>query len=100
MLTKARVRLNDGKDTRSLQVYLGHKNIQPLCAIPNWRRTGSRISGGNYESRTFTKPIQKLANLIVAQSDLAAIVGAILNRDFYGAAAPFLERDHIGVAAI
>ncbi len=35
---------NKGHDTRALQAYLGHKNIQHRCAIRNCRRRGSRIS--------------------------------------------------------
>jgi hypothetical protein len=58
------------------------------------------LSVPNYESWTFAKPRQKLENLIAAQSHFAALVGTIVNRNFYGTAAPFLERDHIGVAAI
>jgi len=34
---------NAGHDTRALQAWLGHKNIQH--ATPSWRRTGSRTSG-------------------------------------------------------
>jgi type 1 fimbriae regulatory protein FimB/type 1 fimbriae regulatory protein FimE len=38
---------NRGHDTRALQAYLGHKNIQHTrCATPSYRRCGSRISGG------------------------------------------------------
>jgi site-specific recombinase XerD len=36
---------NAGHDTRRLQAYLGHKNIQHTCATPNWRRIGLRIFG-------------------------------------------------------
>jgi Phage integrase family len=36
---------NAGHDTRALQAWLGHKNLQHTCAIPSWRRIGSRISG-------------------------------------------------------
>ena len=36
---------NDGRDTRSLQAYLGHKNIQHTVGTPSWRRGGSKISG-------------------------------------------------------
>jgi site-specific recombinase XerD len=36
---------NAGQDTRAIQLYLGHKSIQHTCAIPNWRPTGSKISG-------------------------------------------------------
>jgi len=37
---------NAGHDTRSLQAYLGHKNIQhTVRAIRNWHRIGSGISG-------------------------------------------------------
>ena len=39
---------NDGKDTRSLQAYLGHRTFNTRCAIRNWRRTGSRIFGGSF----------------------------------------------------
>jgi type 1 fimbriae regulatory protein FimB/type 1 fimbriae regulatory protein FimE len=38
---------NDGHDTRALQHYLGHKNIQHTSAIPSWSWIGSRISGGD-----------------------------------------------------
>jgi hypothetical protein len=35
-----------GHDTRSLQAYLGHKNIQhTVRAIPSWRLIGSETSG-------------------------------------------------------
>ncbi len=39
---------NDGQDTRAIQQYLGHRNIQHTTphATRIWRRTGSRISGG------------------------------------------------------
>ena len=36
---------NDGVDTRSLQSYLGHKNIQQPSAIRNYHQIGSRIFG-------------------------------------------------------
>ena len=35
---------NDGHDTRAIQAYLGHRNIQHTSAIPPWRRSGSRSS--------------------------------------------------------
>ena len=37
---------NDGHDTRSLQHYLGHKNIQHTVRYTEWRPTGSRTFGG------------------------------------------------------
>ncbi len=36
---------NKGHDTRALQAYLGHRNIQHTVGTPNCRRRGSRISG-------------------------------------------------------
>ena len=37
---------NDGQDTRAIQHYLGHRNIQHTTRYtPNWRQIGSRISG-------------------------------------------------------
>jgi integrase len=36
---------NAGHDTRALQAWLGHKNIQQRFDTPSWRRIGSRISG-------------------------------------------------------
>ena len=38
---------NAGHDTRALQAWLGHKNIQHTVRYTelSWRRTGSRISG-------------------------------------------------------
>ena len=35
---------NDGHDTRAIQAYLGHRNIQTPPAIPPWRRSGSKNS--------------------------------------------------------
>jgi integrase len=35
---------NAGHDTRALQAWLGHKNIQPF-GTPSWHRIGSRTSG-------------------------------------------------------
>ena len=43
---------NDGHDTRALQHYLGHKNIQHTSATPSFHPTGSATSG----------EIRKLAN--------------------------------------
>jgi integrase len=40
---------NAGHDTRALRAYLGHRNIQQRSGTPNWRQTGSRISGGRCE---------------------------------------------------
>jgi integrase len=38
---------NDGVDTRALQAYLGHKNIQHTVRYTaSWHRRGSRTSGG------------------------------------------------------
>jgi integrase len=37
---------NDGVDTRSLQAYLGHRNIQKTTRYPNWRRGALRAFGG------------------------------------------------------
>src|SRR5262249_29050471 len=37
---------NDGHDTRALQHYLGHKNIQHTVRYPEWRPIGSRTFGG------------------------------------------------------
>jgi hypothetical protein len=34
---------NAGHDSRALQAWLGHKNIQHSVAIPSWRRTGSKL---------------------------------------------------------
>jgi site-specific recombinase XerD len=36
---------NAGHDTRALQAWLGHKNIQHTVREPRWPRTGSRTSG-------------------------------------------------------
>jgi integrase len=36
---------NAGHDTRSLQAWLGHKNIQHTVPTRSWRRIGSRTSG-------------------------------------------------------
>ena len=36
---------NDGQDTRAIQHYLGHRSIARPCAIPHWRRIGSKGSG-------------------------------------------------------
>jgi hypothetical protein len=37
---------NDGHDTRAIQAYLGHRNIQHTVRVtPSWRRRGSRTSG-------------------------------------------------------
>jgi hypothetical protein len=38
---------NAGHDTRALQAWLGHRNIQHTCAIRILRRTASGIYGGN-----------------------------------------------------
>jgi integrase len=38
---------NAGHDTRALQAWLGHKNIQHTVSTPSWRRIGSAISGGD-----------------------------------------------------
>jgi integrase len=43
---------NAGHDTRSLQAYLGHKNIQHRYATPSWRRIGSGTFGDeNFPAR-------------------------------------------------
>src|SRR5262245_16563764 len=39
---------NDGHDTRALQHYLGHKNIQHTVRYTEWRPTASRIFGANW----------------------------------------------------
>src|SRR5215472_753333 len=36
---------NDGDDTRALQHYLGHRNIQHTSGTPKWRASGSRTFG-------------------------------------------------------
>jgi hypothetical protein len=36
---------NKGHDTRARQAYLGHRNSSTRCAIPSWRRIGSRTFG-------------------------------------------------------
>jgi integrase len=36
---------NDGHDTRALQAYLGHRNIQNTTRTQRWRKIGSRASG-------------------------------------------------------
>jgi hypothetical protein len=36
---------NDGQDTRAIQHYLGHRNIQHTTRYTDWRQIGSRISG-------------------------------------------------------
>ena len=38
---------NDGVDTRALQAYLGHRNIQNTTPTPRWRPAGSR---GSFET--------------------------------------------------
>ena len=38
---------NDGHDTRALQAYLGHKNIQHTVRYTELRRRGSRIFGAS-----------------------------------------------------
>jgi site-specific recombinase XerD len=37
---------NDGVDTRSLQAYLGHRNIHNTTVTRRWRRIGSWDFGG------------------------------------------------------
>jgi hypothetical protein len=37
---------NKGHDTRALQAYLGHKNIEHTVRYTELRRIGSRTSGG------------------------------------------------------
>ena len=44
---------NEGHDTRALQAYLGHQNIQHTVATPSCRRHGSKISGKTDESAGF-----------------------------------------------
>jgi hypothetical protein len=40
---------NKGHDTRALQAYLGHRNIQhTVKSTPSWRRPGSAISGDDH----------------------------------------------------
>ena len=41
---------NKGHDTRALQAYLGHKNIQHTVAIPSFRRIGSRTFGDSADA--------------------------------------------------
>jgi integrase len=36
---------NKGHDTRALQAYLGHRNIQHTVRTPSYHRRGSRIFG-------------------------------------------------------
>jgi hypothetical protein len=36
---------NAGHDTRVLEAWLGHRNIQHTVAIPSWRPIGSKTSG-------------------------------------------------------
>ena len=45
-LFKKSVLANDGHDTRALQHYLGHKNIQHTVRYTDMRRTASRTFGG------------------------------------------------------
>ena len=35
--------VNTGNDTRAIQAWMWHKNIEHTCAIPSWRRNGLRI---------------------------------------------------------
>ena len=49
---------NKGHDTRALQAYLGHRNIQHTCATPSCHPIGSRTSGDS----AFGGP-QRLAEL-------------------------------------
>jgi len=44
---------NAGHDTRALQAWLGHKNIQHTCVTPNLRRIDLRTSGDNRRSLRF-----------------------------------------------
>ncbi len=44
---------NDGHDTRAIQAYLGHRNIQNTSAIPPWRRSGLRNSFATKSSVLF-----------------------------------------------
>jgi integrase len=40
---------NKGHDTRALQAYLGHKNIQHTVATLSWRRIASMTSGAKVD---------------------------------------------------
>jgi len=42
---------NDGHDTRAIQHYLGHKNIQHTVRYTERHRIGSRTFGGIKEAR-------------------------------------------------
>ena len=44
---------NKGHDTRSLQAYLGHRNISTRCVIRSCRRIGLKIFGGSCQITWF-----------------------------------------------
>ena len=46
---------NDGQDTRAVQHYLGHKNIQQRCATRSCRRSGSNRFGRIERRRTIAR---------------------------------------------
>jgi Phage integrase family len=62
-----------GHDTRSLQAYLGHRNIQHTSGTPSWRRTGSRISGGSWHGNQPELETTRSASAVrVARADARA----------------------------
>jgi len=61
---------NAGHDTRALQAWLGHKNIQHTYATPSLRRTASRVSGGTephlFPDRPRMARVRRFGKMIVA----------------------------------